>query len=598
MNTSEKLSLLRKKMLDHGLDGVLVPRSDEHLGENVPACAERLAWLTGFTGSAGTAIVLTERASVFSDGRYVLQLAQQTDGASWERLHSGETPPPEWVHARAAEAGRTLRIGYDPRVVAQGEVDRFSSPTIDMVALDENPIDRIWHDRPLPPTEPVRPHRETLSGRSSGEKRAELASVLRDENVQAALLTDPASIAWLLNIRGGDLATVPVALGFAILHADERVDLFIDPGKLDAHARAWLGNAVSIAPLAGLEKALADLGGKRVRVDPQGSPAWFGQRLREAGADIVAAADPCAEPKARKNATERDGMRSAHRRDGIAVCRFLCWVESAAGRQTEMSAVAALRAFRSADPSFLGDSFDAISGAGEHGAVIHYRATPETDRHIGERELFLIDSGGQYDNGTTDVTRTVWTGGGEVPAAWKDQFTRVLKGMIAICTASFPDGVTGHRLDALARDALWRAGLDYDHGTGHGVGSVLAVHEGPANISAVHRPVPIAEGMVLSDEPGYYEPGSHGIRIENLLLVVRAEFANAKRPFLAFETLTLAPIDRRCIEKSLLDDEELRWLDDYHARVLREIGPGLESGERDRLAAMCEPIMPRASALA
>ncbi len=589
MTSADKVARLREGMRANGLDGVLVPRSDEHLGENVPASAERLAWLTGFTGSAGIAVVMAERAAVFSDGRYVLQLAQQTDGAVWERLHLGETPPENWVRARAADAGRLLRVGYDPRVIAQGEIDRFAGPRVEMVALEDNPVDAIWDDRPAPPSAPVRPHGQEFSGQASAEKRAALAEALRRDGVQAALLTDPASIAWLLNIRGGDLANVPVALGFALLNDDETVALFMEPDKLDA-VLTWLGNGVSVSPVASLAPVLDGLAGKRVRVDLAASPAWFGQRLRAAGAELVEGPDVCAEPKARKNAAERDGMRAAHRRDGVAVCRFLHWLREAAGRETEISAVGRLRAFRAADPAYRGDSFDAISGAGEHGAVIHYRATPETDRAIGARELYLIDSGGQYDDGTTDVTRTVWTGGGPVPEAWRDQFTRVLKGMIALATATFPDGVTGHRLDALARDALWRAGLDYDHGTGHGVGSVLAVHEGPANISAVHRPVPIREGMVLSDEPGFYEPGSHGIRIENLLLVVPAAFAHAAKPFLGFETLTLAPIDRACIVPALLTEAERVWLDGYHARVLGEIGPELEAPARAWLAEACGPL--------
>ena len=590
MTSAEKIARLREDMKAGALDGVLVPRADEHLGENVPACAERLAWLTGFDGSAGLAIVLRDRAAVFSDGRYVLQLEQQTDATVWDRLHLGETPPPEWLRARAGEAGRALRIGYDPRVLAQGEVDRFAGATVEMVALDGNPVDRIWVDRPAPPSAPVRPHPECFSGLASGEKRAELAASLRREAVQTAVLTDPGSIAWLLNIRGGDLPTVPVALGFALLHDDERVDLFIDPDKLDSDARVWLGNTVTVAPVNALPGALAGLGGRRVRVDPQGSPAWFGQRLQAAGAEIVAGSDPCSEPRSRKNMTERDGMRAGHRRDGVAVCRFLHWLSGRVGMETELSASARLHAFRAEQPMFRGDSFPAISGAGEHGAVIHYRVTPATDRVIGMRELYLIDSGGQYDDGTTDITRTVWTGGGAVPPAWMDQFTRVLKGMIALCTASFPEGVTGHRLDALARDALWRAGLDYDHGTGHGVGSVLSVHEGPVNISATYKPVPMREGMVVSDEPGFYQPGSHGIRIENLLLVGRAEFAFSTRQFLNFETLTLAPVDRSCIDTSLLDKDERRWLDGYHARVFSEIGPLLDGEVRNWLARACEPV--------
>jgi Xaa-Pro aminopeptidase len=382
-----------------------------------------------------------------------------------------------------------------------------------------------------------------------------------------------------------------VALGFALLRSDAQVDLFIEPGKLDGAARTWLGNDVSASPPGAMASVLDGFGGKRVRVDPQNSPVWFAQRLRAAGATVVDGGDVCLEPKARKNEAEREGMRRAHRRDGVALCRFLHWVRDAAERgETELSAAARLQRFRAKDPSYLGDSFGAISGAGEHGAVIHYHATPHSDRAIGARELYLIDSGGQYEDATTDVTRTVWTGGGVVPDAWRSQFTRVLKGVIALCTARFPQGVTGHRLDALARNALWQVGLDYDHGTGHGVGSVLSVHEGPVSISAVHRPVAVAEGMVVSDEPGFYQPGSHGIRIENLLLVVRADLPAAIKPFLAFETLTLAPIDRACIDVGLLDAGERKWLDAYHRRVVEEIGPELEGEAAEWLREACAEV--------
>ena len=590
MTSADKVGRLRAQFAEDGLDGVLVPRSDEFLGEYVPPSAERLAWLTGFTGSAGIAVVLAERAAVFSDGRYVIQIASQTDGSVWERLHSGETPPWEWVKARAAEAGRRLRIGYDPRVMGEKDVEKFAGTSVETVALDANPVDRLWVDRPSPPSAPVRTHGEQWSGRSSADKRGTLAQGLRTDGVAAALVTDPASVAWLLNIRGGDLPAIPVALAWALLHADGAVELFIDPGKVDGTVRAWLGNAVSVSPLSAIERALDGLAGQKVRVDGSGSPAFFAQRLRAAGATVVDAPDICAEPKACKNEAERAGMRASHLRDGVALCRFLHWIEGRAGEETEISAAAALGRFRAADPACTGDSFDAISGAGEHGAIMHYHATPESDRTIGARTLYLIDSGGQYVDGTTDVTRTIWTGGGEPPAAWRGQFTRVLKGMIRIATASFPEGVTGHRIDALARDALWRAGLDFDHGTGHGVGSVLSVHEGPVSISAVHRPVPIKEGMVVSDEPGYYLPGSHGIRIENMLLAVPRAFEGAVKPFLGFETLTLAPIDRTMIDVSLLERDEREWLDGYHARVLGEIGPELDDEARGWLSGACAPV--------
>ena len=587
MTSAQKVAALRARFGSDALDGVVVPRSDEFLGEYVPASAERLAWLTDFTGSAGMAVVLSQRAAVFSDGRYVLQLASQTDAAVWERLHSGQAPPADWLRARAQEAGRPLRIGYDPRVIGGKEIERLGGEQVEMVPLTANPVDALWEDRPAPPAAPVRPHPEEWSGRSSADKRATLAASLRDAGVAAALVTDPASVAWLLNVRGGDLPAIPVVLSYAVLHDDASVEWFVDAGKLDGAVREWVGNAVSVSPLGAIEERLQLLAGRRVRVDDAGSPVFFAQRLRAAGAEIVDAPDICAEPKACKNAVEQEGMRAAHRRDGAALCRFLHWVEGRAGAATEISASERLHLFRAEGEAFRGDSFAAISGAGEHAAIMHYHATPESDRLIGERELYLIDSGGQYDDGTTDVTRTVWTGGGAPPAAWRDQFTRVLKGMIRLATASFPDGVTGHQLDALARDALWRAGLDYDHGTGHGVGSVLSVHEGPASISAVHRPVSIMAGMVMSDEPGYYEPGSHGIRIENMLLAGPRAFEASVKPFLGFETLTLAPIDRTMIDAGLLEYHERDWVDAYHARVLAEIGPRLDEQARAWLVRAC-----------
>ena len=588
---AERLAAFRSVLRDRKLDGFLVPRSDEHLGENAPASSERLAWLTGFTGSAGLAVVLDEGAAVFSDGRYVLQLAAETDETLYGRHHGGETPPQDWLRARAREAGRTLVIGYDPRIMSEDDVERFGGTGVDLRAEDVNPVDAIWTDRPAPPELPARPHPERFAGRSSAAKRDEIGTALREAGQDAAVLTDPASIAWLLNIRGGDLETTPVALGFAIVHADAAVELFMDGRKLDASTREWLGNAVSVAQPDQMPSRLAALSGKTVRIDRAASPAWFAERLRAAGATVVAGADPILEPKARKNDAEIAGAREAHRLDGIAVSRFLHWLQEEATDETELSAVARLLAFRRANDDFRGESFPAIAGAGEHGAIMHYRVSESTDRAIRPGEFFLIDSGAQYACGTTDITRTVWIGHGFAPASLREQFTRVLKGMVALSTITFPEGVTGHRLDAIARAPLWRAGLDFDHGTGHGVGSVLGVHEGPVSISPVHRPVKVESGMIISNEPGYYQPGSHGIRIENLILArLEPTRPNQVKPFLGFETLTLAPIDRRCVEVALLDGDERAWLDSYHARVEREIGPALDGAARAWLGQACAPI--------
>ncbi len=506
---SSRLTALRTELARLSLDGFIVPHADEHLGEYLPAGAERLAWLTGFTGSAGLAVVLAQVAAVFTDGRYVLQLAQQTDPALWERTHLTDDPPPAWIAARAPGG----RIGYDPKLISEEQLGRYAEAGLAMMPVTENPIDRLWAPRPAPPLAPARPHPLEFAGRGSAEKREEIAATLRAAGQQAAILTDPASIAWLLNVRGADLAFIPLALSFAILHEDARAELFIEPAKLDADTLAWLGNTVTASPPEDLARALAALRG-RIRVDPAGAPVWFAQKLREGGAEPVPGADPCLLPKACKNEVEQRGTRAAHARDAVALCRFLHWLDGARD-ETEMSAAARLLAFRAELPEFRGESFPAISGAGEHGAIIHYRVTPEQDRKIGANEVYLIDSGAQFPDATTDVTRTVWTGPDPAPDAIRATATAVLKGHIGIATLVFPEGVGGAHLDAFARRALWEAGLDYDHGTGHGVGSYLSVHEGPVSLSRLARPIPIAAGMILSNEPGFYLPGSYGIRLEN-----------------------------------------------------------------------------------
>nr|WP_294554629.1 aminopeptidase P family protein [uncultured Rhodopila sp.] len=587
--SASPLAALRRELARRNLDGFIVPRADEHLAEYVPASAERLAWLTGFTGSAGFAAVLASAAAVFTDGRYVLQLAEQTDASLWQRLHVTEQPPHAWLAEHAPKEGR---IGYDPLLISEEGLARFTGAGLDMVPLATNPIDAIWADRPSPPAEAAVPHELRYAGVTSEEKRADVAHLLQEAKQDAAVLTDPASIAWLLNIRGNDVPFTPFALSFAVIHAGGATELYIDPAKVPPGTRAWLGNSVTIADRPALEGALRGLAGKTVRVDAGGSPVWFAQQLRAAGATVVSGSDPCQLPKACKNRTERNGARQAHLRDAVAVCRFLHWLatEAPTGGQTELSAAETLLSFRREVEGFRGESFPAISGAGEHGAIIHYRVTPETNRPIRPDEVYLIDSGAQYPDGTTDITRTLWTGPGRPPAELRDRVTRVLQGHIAIATAVFPQGVAGPHLDALARRALWQAGLDYDHGTGHGVGSYLSVHEGPVSISRLARPVAIAAGMILSNEPGFYLPDQYGIRLENLLLVRDADIPAAIRPFLRFETLTLAPFDRSLLEPALMTAEERRWLDGYHARVLSSIGPALDPAARSWLADACEPL--------
>ena len=583
---AERLADLRAELARVGLDGFIVPRADEHLGEYVPENAERLTWLTGFTGSAGIAVVLADAAAVFSDGRYVLQLATQTDGALWERLHVIDEPPPGWLAARAK--GR--RIGYDPLLIGEEGLQRYLDAGLAMVAVARNPLDAVWRDRPEAPMAPAVPHPLALAGVSSEAKRAEIGGILRQAGQDAAVITDPASIAWLLNIRGGDVGFNPVALGFAVIHADGGCEVFMAPEKMPPATQAWLGNAVSVQDRAGMKAALGALKGKTIRVDAAGSPVWFAQTLRDAGAMVVAAMDPCVLPKARKNRVEQQGCRDAHARDAVAVCRFLHWLQSAAGREDEMSAAAALLGFRAEGEGFRGESFPAISGAGENGAIIHYRVTPQTSRRIGPNEVYLCDSGAQYVDGTTDITRTIWTGPDAPPDEIRERFTRVLQGHIALARLVFPKGVGGAHIDAFARAALWQVGLDYDHGTGHGVGSYLSVHEGPVSISRAARPIAIEAGMLLSNEPGFYLPGGYGIRLENLIMAQEAAFPGAGKPFLRFETMTWAPFDRRLIAPWLLTGAEVAWLDAYHAEVARKVAPHVEGAARVWLEGACAAV--------
>ena len=580
---NQRLALLRNVLAEQGLAGFIVPRADEHLGEYVPENAERLAWLTGFTGSAGLAVVLADKAAVFSDGRYTLQLERETDGALWERRHIIEDGPENWLRAHAG--GK--RIGYDPWLISPGGLRRFSG--IELVPVAHNPVDEIWADRPAPPLASAVPYGEKFAGESAAAKRARLAALLRAADQNTAILTDPASLAWLFNIRGADLEFCPFALGYALLHADGTACIFMAAAKITPALRAHLGPEVSIAGREELPAALAALADKTVRFDPATMPAAIETILRAAGAKIAEAPDPVALPRACKNAVEQDGARAAHLRDGVAMVNFLAWLATAQG-ETEYSAAEKLLACRAAGENFRGESFPAISGAGEDGAIIHYRVTPETDRPIKPNEVYLIDSGGQYLDGTTDITRTLWTGPDEAPAGIRENVTRVLAGHIALARAVFPEGVAGGHLDAFARQELWRAGLDYDHGTGHGVGSYLSVHEGPAGISRAAKPVPLQAGMILSNEPGYYLPGAYGVRLENLLLVQPADFPHAAKKFLRFETLTLVPFDRALIAPALLAPDALEWLNGYHARVERALAPHLGATAQAWLRAACAPL--------
>ncbi len=587
-----RIAALRALMAARGLDAVLVPRGDEHLGEYVPPSAERLAWLTGFTGSAGLAAVLKDRAALFVDGRYTLQAGQQAPADLYEVRHLIAEPYAAWL---TGALPRGARVGYDPWLHSAAAVQAMTSELqaagIDAVPLDANPIDAIWSDRPAPPLAKIAPHPIAYAGLDSSDKRTAIGAALAQAGAGAAVLTQPDSIAWLLNIRGGDVPNAPLPLSFAIVGEDGHVSLFVDDRKLDDDARTHLGNAVSVSPPSAFGSALDRLKdmGKPVRLDPQNTPVWVTKRLKAAEIAIAAGTDPCQLPKAIKNATEMEGARAAHRRDGLALVRFFTWLDRAmrTSPPTEIGAAERLADLRAELELSRGPSFDTISGAADHGAIVHYRAMPETDRRLEPGMMYLLDSGGQYLDATTDVTRTIALG--EPTAAMRRHFTLVLKGHIALGRARFPKGTAGAQLDALARAPLWEAGLDYDHGTGHGVGSYLSVHEGPQRIFK-NGTAPLEPGMIVSNEPGYYKTGAYGIRIENLVLVREADLPDAERPMLEFETLTLAPIDRNLIDVAMLTPAERHWVDAYHSRVYETLCDRLDTPARDWLMAAAAPL--------
>jgi Xaa-Pro aminopeptidase len=590
----ERIRRLRDELAKDGLTGFLVPRADEHQGEYVPPRAQRLAWLTGFTGSAGLAIVLADAAALFVDGRYTLQARDEAPGDLFEHHHVTESPPAEWLRLHLPAGGR---LGYDPWLHTSEGVERLQvacgKAGATLVPVVTNLVDRIWPDQPPPPRGPIVPHDQKHAGRASPDKRREIAELLARDPVDAVIIAAPDSVAWLLNVRGSDVPHTPLPLAFAVLHRDATVDLFVDEAKLTPGLREHLGEGVRVQAPDALGAALDRLGAARrtVQADAGSTAAWIIQRLTAAGATVVRAADPCLVPKACKNDVELAGARSAHEKDGIALCRFLAWLarEAPGGRLTEIGAAAHLDALRGEEPLFRDVSFPTISGAGPNGAIVHYRPTPRTDRRIEPGMLYLVDSGAQYLDGTTDVTRTVAIGA--PTAEQRERFTRVLRGHIALATARFPKGTTGSQLDALARAPLWDAGLDYDHGTGHGVGSYLSVHEGPQRISKVGSSVALRPGMILSNEPGYYKAGEYGIRIESLVVVVPVPAPPGGEVALyGFETLTLAPIDRALVEPALMTAAEIAWLDAYHARVREAIGPKVDPDAARWLTAATRPL--------
>ena len=587
-NGPARLALLRAAIARAGLTGYLVPRADVHQGEYVAECDARLGWLTGFTGSAGFCVVLPELAGVFIDGRYRVQVKSEVDLSAFTPVPWPEVKAGPWLLENLPAGGR---IGFDPWLHTRKEVDdlrkALDGSAIELVET-ANLIDAIWTDRPAPPMQPARVHPAAFAGEPSAEKRQRLGAGLVKQGAQAAVLTLPDSISWLLNIRGADIPRNPVMQAFAVLHGNGHLTLFAEGTKLSPELRAHLGNEVTLRPVSAFAPALRSLKGP-VLVDPGSAPHQVGGELEDAGTLVLWAEDPCLLPKARKSAAEVAGMTAAHLRDGAALVEFLCWLEADApkGTLTEIDVVERLENHRRATGQLLDISFDTICGAGPNGAIVHYRVIEATNRKVTPGELLLIDSGAQYPDGTTDITRTVAVG--PVPEGAAEAFTRVLQGMIAISRARFPRGLAGRDLDALARVALWQAGMDYDHGTGHGVGAALCVHEGPARISRVSD-VPLAPGMILSNEPGHYREGQWGIRIENLILVTEAPHLGEGRDHLCFETLTWVPIDRRLILRDLLSQAERDWLDAYHAGVQARIAPLVGPAARDWLTAACAPL--------
>jgi Xaa-Pro aminopeptidase len=601
-DTSDRLAIsprlvhLRAELARRGLTGFIVPRADRHQNEYVPAADERLAWLTGFTGSAGLAIVLADRAALFVDGRYTLQAAEQTDASAFTVVPIADTTPEAWL---AANAGAGAKIGYDPWLHTADVVERLSRACKDanaaLVATEPNPVDAIWKDRPAPPLGRVVIHSEKFAGEASVSKLDRIRSEIAKLKADALVVSDPHALSWAFNIRGADVAHTPLVLGFSIIAAAGRPSLYLDSRKLDNAVRDTLETLADIREPAAFDRDLAALGraGKTVRLDQATAADALRRIVEDAGGKASLGTNPIAAMKAVKNAAEIAGTRAAHLRDGAALTRFLHWLarEAPSGKLTEIEAVEVLETFRRETGALKDVSFPTISGAGPNGAIVHYRVTDRTNRRIAPGELFLVDSGAQYEDGTTDVTRTVAVG---APSAeMRERFTRVLKGHIAIARAVFPDGTNGAQLDSFARAPLWQAGLDFDHGTGHGVGSYLSVHEGPARISKLGS-APLRRGMILSNEPGYYKTGAYGIRIENLVLVTEASpRPGGERPLNAFETLTLAPIDTALIDPAMLDDGERRWLDDYHARVRAALLPLVGKDTAGWLASVTSPLANR-----
>jgi Xaa-Pro aminopeptidase len=593
---ADRLAALREQLKTDRLDGFVVPLTDEHMSEYVGSYAQRLEWLTGFKGSAGSAAVLPEEAAIFTDGRYTIQVRQQVSDKEWSYQSVPETSAAEWLKANAPKGAR---IGYDPWLHTADWVKSataaLAAKGAELVAVGQNPIDKVWADRPQPSNARLIVQPDALAGKNSAEKRHDIADWLEKEGADATVLAALDSIAWTLNVRGADVTHTPVALAYAVSHKDGTTDLFVAGEKVGDDVRAHLGNGVRLHERDAFEDYLKTLSGKTVAVDPERSVAAIAQALDAGGATILKRRDPTVLPRAIKNDAEVAGQRAAQARDGAAVSRFLKWVsdEAPKGELDEIIAADKLESLRREHGDLRDLSFDTISAYGPNGALPHYKGTVESNLPFKPGTLYLVDSGGQYQDGTTDITRTVPIG--EPTDEMRDRFTRVLQGHIAIDTARFPKGTRGSQLDSFARRPLWDAGVDYAHGTGHGVGSFLSDHEGPPRISPVGSSQsggdePLQAGMILSNEPGYYKAGDFGIRIENLELVVPIEVAGAEKDMLGFETLTFAPIDKSLIKAEMLSDGERAWLNAYHAKVFAKIGPQLSGADLDWLKDQCAPL--------
>lgn len=590
-NTLSRVNAIREWLAQHNIDALLVPHEDEYLGEYVPAHNERLHWLTGFTGSAGAAVITKDKAAIFVDGRYTVQVTKQVPADLFEYRHLIEEPALDWIKDHLANGAS---VAIDPRMHNSAWLDMAQAKLADALELkilDSNPIDELWHDRPAPVVSDVRLMATEAVGQSSESKRQEIAELVKKAGADSAVITALDSICWLLNVRGLDVSRLPVLLSHAILHSDSSVEYFLDPARLPAEFNAHVGAGVTVHHPEALQARLETLTGKNVLVDPATSNAWFKLVLQNAGASVVSKADPCLMPKAAKNAVEIAGMKACHIRDGVAMSKFLSWLDAevvAGNLHDEATLADKLEAFRSEDPTLMDLSFDTISAAGGNAAMCHYNH--ENQPEPGKLELntlYLVDSGGQYLDGTTDITRTIAIG--QPSQEMIKQFTLALKGHIGVARARFPKGTRGYQIDTLARQHLWAEGYDYDHGTGHGVGHFLSVHEGPASISKKQIDVPLTEGMVLSNEPGYYRADAFGIRIENLELVVETP-TNGDFPVLSFESLTRCPIDKRNINVDMLTRPELAWLNDYHQKVWDEISPLVEGDVKEWLRQATLPV--------